>query len=114
MEIQRIVTEYEERIKKEKQEIEQVAMRYQAFMKGKDENIQDLLEQIKEKDGVIYDCKRDVGHYIAHFANMVWVTDTAIDRMPELLKMVNVAIHPLNTPQEIVILLIIIKNLCGV
>jgi len=76
-------------------------LKHQSFIKRKDEDIQDLLSQIKEKDGVIYNCKMYVVYYIAYFANLVWVANEAIERVPKLLKMGDVATHPLTTPLEI-------------
>jgi len=100
-EAEKMVSEYEVKVREEKQKVEQAVSKHQAFMKRKDEDIQDLLSQIKEKDGVIYNCKRDVVHYIARFANLVWVANEVIERIPELLKMADAATHPLTTPPEI-------------
>jgi len=100
-ETKKMVLEYEDKIREKKQKVKQAMMKHQAFMTRKDEHIQDLLSQIKEKDGIIYNCRMDVVYYIAHFANLVWVANEAIEGVPKLLKIVDAATHSFTPPPEI-------------
>jgi len=43
-----------------------------------------------------------VVYYIACFANLIWVANEAVERIPKLLKVANAATHPLTTPPEII------------
>ncbi|KAJ1383800.1 hypothetical protein SESBI_43097 [Sesbania bispinosa] len=58
--MQEMVVEYERKIEKEKLETREMVEKYQAIIKKKHKDIQGLLGQLKEKDDVVYQSKREM------------------------------------------------------
>ncbi|KAJ1406314.1 hypothetical protein SESBI_25240 [Sesbania bispinosa] len=84
-----------------KQQMQEMVVECERKIKKKHEDIQGLLGQLKEKDDVVYQSKKEMMFWATRFANLVWIANGAIEDVPRLLKMANAMVNPLTTPEEI-------------
>lgn len=96
-----MVVECGDKIKRKDQHTEEMVMRCQNIINEKCEEIQGLIGQMEEKDRVINGEKCEVKFWMTRFSKLVRLANGAIEEVPRLLRSAEGMVNPLSTPREI-------------